>query len=177
MKRTIATLLAGFLFLAPALASDEKAKEPEKNKTDKEESLSFTNEDLKRRYSGGEKKESSEATPQSSTSEKTPDDGGAAALKKMFAERDSRKDNAGKVAEAEAAVAAARERVAQLEKKKLAIVNPFLARPAAPEDEEEAERWKAMNGPERVAAADGELVEARKAVAEAESALAVARRN
>ena len=177
MKRPIATLIAGLLFLAPALASDEKAKEQEKSKSDKEESLSFTNEDLARRYSGEEKKKSAPATSQPSTSDKKPDSDGASALEKMFADRDSRKENAGKVAEAEAAVAAARERVAQLEKKKLAVVNPFSARPAPPEDDEEAERWKAMNAPERLAAASTELDEARKALADAESALAVARRN
>jgi hypothetical protein len=165
------------LVLAPALASDEKAKETEKSKSDKEESLSFTNEDLARRYSGGEKKKPTSAPPKSSTSEEKPVDNGAAALEKLFADRDSRKENAGKVVEAEAAVVAARERVTQLEKKKLAVVNPFMARPAPPEDKEEAERWKAMDGSERAAAAQIELDEARKALADAESALAGARRN
>lgn len=184
MKRMTATLIAGLLVLAPALAADEKAKETEKSKSDKdkEESLSFTNEDLARRYGGDEEKKPAPETSQSVPSSEQPstDKPGtdeASALEKLFADRDSRKEKVGMIAEAEAAVAAARERVTQLEKKKLAVVNPFLARPAAPEDAADAERWKKMNGAERVAASNSELEEARKALAEAVSALASARRN
>lgn len=177
MNRLTASLAAGLLLMAPALASDEKKQETEKAKVDKEEVLSFSNADLDRRYGDGEKKKSTESSTESSTAGKKPDDAGPSALEKLLADETARKARVVTVTEAEAAVVAARERIAQLEKKKLAVVNPFSARPApSSEDEAEAELWKAMKPGERSDAVKAELEAARKALVEAESALLSARR-
>lgn len=175
MNRLTASLAAGLLLMAPALASDEKKQETEKAKVDKEEVLSFSNADLDRRYGDGEKKKSTESSTESSTAGKKPDDAGPSALEKLLADETARKARVVTVTEAEAAVVAARERIAQLEKKKLAVVNPFSARPAPSGDEAEAELWKAMKPGERSDAVKAELEAARKALVEAESALSSAR--
>ena len=78
-----------------------------------------------------------------------------------------------RLAEAEQDVVDARARVAELEKRLLAVKNPFLPRPVLPPDE--AQAWQGLNGPQRVERVEGQLVEARDAQAAAEKALAAAK--
>lgn len=177
MIRMTAALLSGLLLLTPVLASTDKDKPLPKDKGDKkEESLSFSNSDLERRYGGGEEKaKSKKAAPSSAVEKKS--EAGSSALEKMFAKEEAKKERAQKVADAEEVVAAAKERIARLEKTKRAIANPYLARPSAPEDEEQAERWKNQDSAERLNSTDAELKSARKMLADAQAALAEARRN
>jgi hypothetical protein len=73
------------------------------------------------------------------------------------------------IAEAEQKVTAAKQRVADLEKRRLAIVNPFMARPEIPADEKE--QWDSEGSQERLATTDGQLEEARQQLADAEGEL------
>jgi hypothetical protein len=74
------------------------------------------------------------------------------------------------VAEAEKAVADARARVTQLEKRLLAMRNPFAARPEIP-DEEKAD-WNSLGTRERVEKSEEDLQQAREDLKAAEQALA-----
>jgi hypothetical protein len=76
-------------------------------------------------------------------------------------------------AEAEQAVADARARVTQLEKRLLALRNPFSARPEIPEDEKS--EWDSMGTSERVTKSEEELQQAREDLTAAEKALAEVR--
>lgn len=178
MIRLLASTVVVLLLVVPVPASEEKGKESDEGKSDeKEETLTFSNADLERRYGAGTSTKSTESGAKTSTDASDSVATGQAALDKMFADRASSKEKAVKISQAEAAVAAARARVAQLETKRLEVVNPLLPRPAPPEDPAEAERWKAMNGVERANATKAELDAARQALTEAEAALAAARGN
>jgi hypothetical protein len=73
------------------------------------------------------------------------------------------------IADAERKVTAAEGRVQDLEKKALAIKNPFLPRPEV--SPEQAEAWRRMNNVERLKATEDELAAARKAVESAKADL------
>ncbi len=73
------------------------------------------------------------------------------------------------MADAENQVMQARQRITDLEKRKLALKNPFLARPDEPE--ENAEQWQAMDGDQRVHQTEIEMQSARDALAQAEAEL------
>jgi hypothetical protein len=75
-----------------------------------------------------------------------------------------------RIAEAEKALFDARERVGELEKRLLAVKNPFLPRPVLPPDE--AKAWEGLSGAERAARVEAQLKEAREAVVETEATLA-----
>jgi hypothetical protein len=74
------------------------------------------------------------------------------------------------IAEAEQAVAAARERVKELENRILALRNPYMARPEIPE--EEKADWDSMGTGERIKNSEEQLAQARKDLEAAEKARA-----
>jgi hypothetical protein len=78
-----------------------------------------------------------------------------------------------RVAQAEQDLAEANARVVELEKRLLAVKNPFLPRPVLPP--EEAKAWEGLGGAERAARVEKQLAEARDAAAAAERALAEAK--
>jgi hypothetical protein len=97
------------------------------------------------------------------------------ALESLFAGEAKKKERAARIAEGEQEVAAARQKVTDLEKRMLAVRNPYLARPKAPE--EGAEEWLAADTRKRVELTAQQLEAARAAVTEAEQALAELRRS
>ena len=64
----------------------------------------------------------------------------------------------------------ARARVAELEKRLLAVRNPFLPRPQLPADEERI--WTTLDGAQRAARVEAQLEQARRDVEKAEADLA-----
>ena len=74
-----------------------------------------------------------------------------------------------RVEAAEQRVAAASARVVELEKRLLAIRNPFLPRPELPP--EEAQAWEGLDGAQRAARVEQQLAEARDELAAAEDEL------
>lgn len=70
----------------------------------------------------------------------------------------------------EAKVASAKERVAELEKRLLAVRNPFLPRPQLPPEEEKI--WASLDGAERARRVEGQIDEARRELEAAEAELA-----
>ena len=74
-----------------------------------------------------------------------------------------------RVEAAEQRVAAASARVVELEKRLLAIHNPYLPRPELPP--EEAQAWKGLDGRQRAARVEQQLVEARNELDAAEEDL------
>jgi hypothetical protein len=98
------------------------------------------------------------------------------ALERMQVSKAEGEERATKVHEAEGRVTAARERVAKLEQRLLATKNPFLSRPAPPEEGEDgAEGWEKKDGRERVQTTQGEIEKAKQDLAKAERELAEAR--
>lgn len=75
-----------------------------------------------------------------------------------------------RIAAAEKAVADARAHVAELEKRLLAVRNPFLPRPVLPP--EEAAAWEGLDGAERAKRVEAQLGEARSELERAEKTLA-----
>lgn len=181
---------------APLLAGDA---DPKSSKTDKpaaakkseiagatggkaskqdsdEEVLVFTNADLKK------------VTPKPSATPETPGTpvagdrpltvqrpaGANAAdpLKWMQEQKAAAAQRQQQVKEAEATVVEAEQKLADLEKRLLALRNPFLARPEKPKDDE---TWNEADGQERVRRTDKALEDARTELADAQKALAGAR--
>ena len=91
------------------------------------------------------------------------------ALDQLLERRTFEQERAQKVADAEQRVADARQRIADLERRVLAVKNPFLARPAAPE--EGAEEWAQGDEAQRLKQAEDQLQAARDGLAEAEREL------
>jgi hypothetical protein len=139
----------------------------------------YTNEDLAR-LSGSEPAPPSGAPASGASASET--DSGAeqtgasapkeekSALDQLFERQALREEHKQQVTKAADRVAAAKERIADLEKRALAVKNPFLARPEAPE--EGAEEWERGNGPQRLKQTEDQLEAARDELAEAERALA-----
>lgn len=161
---------------SPAAAADAKK--------DCAEVEVFTNEDLERLFGRGE-----ETTPETGPEEGEPADGtarpeprpvepvqGAGTAQpadplQWMEERKTRQaERQEQIAAAEAAIGAARERIADLEQRIRATKNPYLARPQIPDDEKSD--WDGMSAPERVAAAEQQLQEAREELRKAEEELA-----
>jgi hypothetical protein len=144
----------------------------------------YTNEDLAR-LSGSEPAPQAGA-PASGASARETDSGaeqtGAtdtkeekSALDQLFERQALREEHKQKVTEAVDRVAAAKERITDLEKRALAVKNPFLARPKAPE--EGAEEWERGSGPQRLKQTENQLQAARDELAEAERELAELQRS
>lgn len=92
------------------------------------------------------------------------------ALTAMFAAEAKRKEQALLVAQGEAEVATARQSLVDLEKRLLAVRNPYLARPKTLEADPEA--WSAADSQQRVNLTNQQLEKARTAISDAEQALA-----
>lgn len=153
----------------------------EEVKKDAEEGRVFTNEDLERLF-GGEGEEVFEPAPQpapaegAAPAERTPlqpteatPQAPADPLQWMQAQQAREAERRQLIAEAEAAVVAAQQKVADLEKRLLAIRNPYLARPQIP-DEEKAD-WDAKDAKARVDSTEEQLRLAREEVQKAQQEL------
>jgi hypothetical protein len=169
--------------------TEEKAAEPAKAKPDSpadpvasektgSEVEVFTNEDLDRLF-GGAGEEETVLPP----AEGTPADGAVPAEAgpgepaqpadplQWMQDRSARAaERQQQIAEAEAAVSAATRRVADLEKRLLALRNPFMARPEIPDDERE--EWDGQGAKERVDSTEEQLQQAREELQTAEQELA-----
>jgi hypothetical protein len=134
----------------------------------------FTNDDLEKLSGGGSEtrkaspRKSSRGDGESVAAPKADD-----ALEQMFAKEARRKEHREKIVQAEARVVEAKQRVVDLEKRGLAIKNPLLPRPSAPE--EGAEAWQAGDARQRVDQTTSRLEAAREQVSQAESDLAALR--
>jgi hypothetical protein len=184
-------LLAAALFALPALTeegTEEKAAEGEATREETREAASgvVTNETLERLFgpapeaaTAPAKEETAPPTPAAESgdappppegvttpAEKTPTD----PLELMREKQAKAAEQKRLIAEAEQKVSSARQRVADLEKRRLAIVNPFMARPEIPTDEKE--QWDSEGSQERLTTTDRQLEEARQQLAEAEGELA-----
>jgi hypothetical protein len=175
-------VFCGALAGAPALAEDPKGKEtadPAKEQKDGrkagEEVRVYTNADLDRLPpdpTASRTVPKPEAAPDAKGADAaklSPNAAEVDPLKKLDDDRSRAAGLAAQIAEAERTVAAAEGRVRALERRELAIKNPYLPRPEVPP--EQAEAWKTMNGAERVQATEEEIKQAKKDVEDARAAL------
>jgi hypothetical protein len=91
------------------------------------------------------------------------------ALEQMFAGEARKKERATEISGAEQRITDAKQAIVDLEKRLLAVKNPLLARPSAPE--EGADEWNAGDGQTRVRQTEQQIAAARKALADAEREL------
>jgi len=204
MNRTVCLTLALVLLALPAIASagetdSSKSKESQEAKSPENESNVSPLIQASRR-ARGEKKDSeakvygnddldemfgpSESTPPAAQDEDSTEPTEAArpaegeaqpdALEQMFAREARKKEQATEIAGAEQRVTDAKQAIVDLEKRLLAVKNPLLARPSAPE--EGAEEWNAGDGQSRVQQTEQQIAAAREALAEAERELSELKR-
>jgi hypothetical protein len=95
-------------------------------------------------------------------------------LAELQAQRRKAEERAAAIVEAEKKIADLNERIANLERTKIAIHNPLLARPVAPEGS--GPEWDNMAGPERVAVVDRLIEATRIEIQQAEQELERVRR-
>ena len=176
-----------FVFFAgaavPLAAKDSsKAREP-KPKDDEEEVLTFTTEDLERKYGKSEKakpKPKPVDEPQAnapkgqpgaehSANEAAPQDADPDPLSWLKAREEAKREKAAQLAEAQRRVQAAQDKVAELQKRSASLRNPFLGRPQ-PTDEEKA-AWKDNDQAGRLRITEENLAAARSELAQARTAL------
>ena len=178
--RILATLFVFFAGLTVALAAGDRSKAPEpkpKDDKEKEEVLTFTTEDMERRYGKSEKpkpKSKPVAEPQANAQKSEPKGKHPAnpdPLSWLQARQEAKQEKAAQRAEAQRRVQAAQDKVAELQKRVASLRNPFLGR-SQPTDEEK-EAWKGIDQAgrlrlteENLAAARGELEQARTALDE-----------
>lgn len=161
----------------PAKAEAESPADPAAPEKKRSEAEVFTNEDLERLFGGAEE----ETVP--------PPDGAAPAegavppetrpqepaqpadpLQWMQDRGDQAAERQQQIAGADAAVTAAKQKVADLEKRLLALRNPFMARPDIPDDEKD--EWDGQGTKERVDTTEEQLRLAREELQTAEQELA-----
>lgn len=142
----------------------------------------YSNDDLRRLYGNVPVDETPPAAPAAEGAEEQPADGSAKPaepapdpLKELLDSQRAADEKRQQIAEAENRVAEARKTIAELDKRKLAIRNPLLARPAAPEGAEDS--WKGMTGPERLEYTDTQMKQAQADLAKAEADLDALRRS
>ncbi len=173
-----AVLAAGLL--SAMVSADEAKKGPydrvTSKKTPQEEVKVYTNADLEKmfdivvdedREQPAAKPPATSKGPEKAEPKKAPDP-----LTWLRQRQDAQREHHKAVAEAEAAVTAGKQQVANLERQLLATRNPFSARPEL-SDEEKAKRQEGGEGASNRYERTEELVEkAREAVRAAESELA-----
>ena len=174
-----------FVFLAgaavPLAAKDSsKAREP-KPKDDEEEVLTFTTEDLERKYGKSEKAKlkpvdepqanapKGQPGAEHSANEAAPQDADRDPLSWLKAREEAKREKAAQLAEAQRRVQAAQDKVAELQKRSASLRNPFLGRPQ-PTDEEKA-AWKGNDQAGRLRITEENLAAARSELAQARTAL------
>jgi hypothetical protein len=155
---------------APAQEAPAKPTPPQKVVSD-EPGYVYTNDDLDRMQPASPATRPSPATAKEAVpkaGEKRPA-GPFDPLKRMQEEQASAAELQTQIAGAEKKVTESEEKVRDLERRRLAVANPFLAPPqVAPE---QAEQWKKLSGPERLRATDDEIAQARKELEDAKAAL------
>lgn len=134
----------------------------------------YTNDDLTRMYGDSEEAETTTAAPEgSSTGETAPELPDP--LTQMEQEKTAQASREAEIAAAESALAAAQAKLQNLEKQLLATRNPFSARPALSEEEQEYRETSGETAAERNERTQKLVDEAKQEVADAEAALARAR--
>ncbi len=195
MRSGIVALAVGLLLaLVPCLApaSEEKASgenppagtskpKQKPGRIEKTEAVPvYTNEDLERMFGPSTASDKKREEEPARAEESRAPLGGAGAEARQAAERDPlgaieeerarEADRNLRLAKAEREVAEAAARVKELEKRALAVRNPFLPRPELPP--EEAEAWKGLSNEQRLERIEAALAEARKKLEEARARLA-----
>lgn len=160
--------------------ASEPEREPARSKKTKAEAVPlYTNEDLERMFgpsgaSEAKKEETGRAEPSRAPGGGARPEGPEAArrdpLEAIEQEQAREADRSLRLAKAEREVAEAAARVKELEKRALAIRNPFLPRPELPP--EEAEAWKGLSNEQRLERTEAALAQARKKLEEARARLA-----
>jgi len=160
-------LVVWMLFMASAAvaAADGQKKaepKPKPKPQDKEEVLSFTTEDLERKFG-----KSAKARPKPDAKAKNAQD----PLALLQAQQEAARQKVTQRAEAQKRVTAAETKVAELERRVASVRNPLLGRAQPGAEEEEA--WKGADqagrlrmAQESLTAAQNELADARKALKE-----------
>jgi hypothetical protein len=191
---TVAAMTAPAILAADQEKRDDAPAQTDENRNqDSGEVLSFTNEDLERKY-GPAPAKPEPATGDTASAAAEPDD-------KKGTQNDDNKDDAKgedkpvpdhemdplewmnkrkadeaerkkALAEAQEEVMDAEARVKQLEDRILRIKNPLLARPQATMTEEESAEWQGQNSTARIAMTESQLEEAKVALEEARAELA-----
>jgi len=164
MRRST-TLTVTFLFLAGLAASaDEPARKPDpkKERASEEEVLTFTSEDLERKYGP-----STKAAPVADG--KAPDSKVLTPLQQLQAQQDAGVEKAAQREKAAKRVEAAQARVAELQRRRKMLRNPLLGR-AQPEAEEK-EAWAGADQAGRLKMTDESLAAARKELEQARKEL------
>ncbi len=133
----------------------------------------YSNDDLRRLFGGDsiEEVDAKKASPEGSGSSATP---AADPLQLMEAQKRQQKQRQEAVREAEQRLAAARQALADIEKRTRALRSPYMAKPGAPEGEDAAE-WSKMGTRQRLERNQQDEEKAREAIREAEQALSRAR--
>lgn len=162
-----------------AAGASEPERDPARSQRKKAQAVPlYTNEDLERMFgpSGASKQSEGEAKPQPSSAARegarpeAPRVPRRDPLEAIEEEQAREADRGLRLAEAEREVAEAAARVKELEKRALAIRNPFLPRPELPP--EEAEAWKGLSNEQRLERTEAALAEARRKLEEARARLA-----
>jgi len=155
---------------APAQEAPAKPP-PEQKLVSDEPGYVYTNDDLERIQPASPAPRRGPATAKDAApkaAEKRPA-GLSDPLKQMQDETASAAALQTQIADAEKKVAEAEQKVRDLERRRLAVANPFLAPPQVPP--EQADQWKKMKGNERLKATDDEIVQAQKELEDAKAAL------
>ncbi len=161
--RTLALLIVFLVGTTTAGESkDSKTKAKPKPKAEEEEVLTFTTEDMERKY--GKSPKPTPATQPSAEPEAKPDP-----LAQLQASQQAERDKLVQRAEAQRQVQAAQEKVAELEKRLASLRNPLLARPQLTEEEKAA--WNGADQVDRVRMTEENLAAAHDELAAARTAL------
>lgn len=131
--------LAGILLLA--LASSASAAEPARV---------YTNEDLERMFGGTSEPQESESISETETAQpaQPAQQGNVDPLRALEAEKRAAAAQQVRIATAEKELVKAEETLKEMEKRLLALKNPYLPRPVVSPEEKEA--WKGLDNVERV---------------------------
>jgi hypothetical protein len=156
---------------APPAQSREKAATAERKRPKAEV---YTNDDLERLFGPAPAEVPSAAEAAAVTPIATPPATATSAttqdpLAQMEEARRATTERQQQIEEGERALTTAKERVTALEKRVLAVKNPFMARPTTPE--ENTEEWAGMNNVQRLSRSEEELNQARQQLEEAEAKL------
>jgi type IV secretory pathway VirB10-like protein len=138
----------------------------------KSASTAFTNDDLRRMF--GEPVASKPAGGETTGAGSTSSSEGRSALEQMAKDKKAEAEKSDRVAQAEKNLSAAQQRVADLERRALAVRNPLLARPTV--SQEEHKDWDGADAAEHAKLTDADLKKAKEDVEQAKKDLDDARR-
>lgn len=176
--RTLATLFVLLAGSTVLLATGDPSKAPEpKPKDNEEEVLTFTTEDLERKYGKSEKlKPKPVADPRVNqrkgkhpANQAAPQGADPDPLSWLQARQEAKRKKVAQRAEAQRRVQAAQDKVVELEKRLAILRNPLLGRPRPTDEENEA--WKGADQAGRARITEEDLATARSELAQVRTAL------